>query len=529
MPLAAAPRPIVPLWAAVLTSVVSGVMLTTAFPALSWWPMAFPAVVLALIGLVGRRVWSSVLVGFAFGAAFFFVNLIFTARYLGPVPWIALSMLEALLTAAGAVPITLAYRWLPRVLPGLVARLALLPLLVAGLWTLREQVVGSWPYGGFPWGRIGITQVNSPLADLASWVGVSGLTFLVVLLCAAAIEYVRAARFRRVLTALPTVIVALLLLLVPQFPTTAAGTLRVGAVQGNGPAGYFDERTENAVLRAQLEATAPLLDEDMDVLLWPEGGVDSDPTSNDSTAAVLDDLSARIDAPLIVAAVTQRGDEYFNSSLLWKADEGAVQTYDKRHPVPFGEYVPDRAFFEPFAPDLIGLIQREYTPGVTQPFFDLDGVGVGLAICFDVIYDDVIWDGARDGAQIYMFQTNNADFRGTDENLQQLAFARMRAIETGRSVVNLSTVGTSQVITSDGTTIDGLPADVAGHMLTDVPLRTGLTPAVVAGEGIKMVIGWGSLLAVVALGIIVALRARRQREAAGHAKTPAPEGTGVTG
>ena len=156
-------------------------------------------------------------------------------------------------------------------------------------------------------------------------------------------------------------------------------------------------------------------------------------------------------------------------------------------------------------------------------------MGVGLAICFDVIYDDVIWDGARDGAQIYMFQTNNADFRGTDENLQQLAFARMRAIETGASVVNLSTVGTSQVITSDGTTIDGLPADVAGHMLTDVPLRTGLTPAVVAGEGIKIVIGWGSLIAVVALGLIVALRARRQRDAAGHAKTPAPEGTGVTG
>ena len=110
---------------------------------------------------------------------------------------------------------------------------------------------------------------------------------------------------------------------------------------------------------------------------------------------------------------------------------------------------------------------------------------MGLAICFDVIYDDVIWDGARDGAEVYMFQTNNADFRDTDENLQQLAFARMRAIETGRSVVNLSTVGTSQVIAPDGTTIDGLPADEAGHMLTDVPLRTGLTPAVVAGAAIK--------------------------------------------
>jgi apolipoprotein N-acyltransferase len=210
------------------------------------------------------------------------------------------------------------------------------------------------------------------------------------------------------------------------------------------------------------------------------------------------------------------------------AGEGAVQTYDKRHPVPFGEYVPDRAFYEPFAPDLIGLIQREYTPGVAAPFFDLEGVGVGLAICFDVIYDDVIWDGAREGAEIYMFQTNNADFRGTDENLQQLAFARMRAIETGRSVVNLSTVGTSQVITADGATIDGLPADLAGHMLTDVPLRTGLTPAVLAGETIKTLIGWASIAALAALGAIVAWRSR-QSGASGDAKTPAPEGTGVTG
>lgn len=517
-----------PLWAAVIASVVSGVLLTLAFPAFSWWPMAFPAVVLALIGLIGRRLWSSFLVGFAFGAAFFFVNLLFTARYLGPVPWIALSMLEALLTAAGAVPITLAYRWLPRVLPGVLARLVLLPVLVAGLWTLREQIVGSWPYGGFPWGRIGISQVNSPVADLASWIGVSGLTFLVVLLCAAGIEYVRVARFRQVATALPTAVVALLLLLVPQFPTTAEGTLRVGSVQGNGPAGYFDERTENAVLEAQLAASAPLFGEDMDVLLWPEGGVDSDPTADESTAAVLDALSERVDAPLIVAAVTQRGDEYFNSSLLWEPGDGAVQTYDKRHPVPFGEYVPNRAFWEPFAPDLIGLIGREYTPGTSQPFFDLNGVGVGLAICFDVIYDDVIWDGARDGAQIYMFQTNNADFRGTDENLQQLAFARMRAIETGRSVVNLSTVGTSQVIASDGTTIEGLPADVAGHMLTDVPLRTGLTPAVVAGEGIKIVIGWGSLIALVALGLTVLVRTGR-RTPAGHAKMPAPTGPASSG
>ena len=522
MSLVAAPRPLLPLWAAVVASVAGGLLLTLAFPALGWWAVTFPAVVLALVGLVGRRIWASLLVGFAFGASFFFVNLFFTARYLGPVPWVALSMLEALLTAAGAIPIALAYRWMPRVLPGRGARLVLLPMLVAGLWTLREQIVGSWPYGGFPWGRIGVTQVGSPLAHVASWVGMSGLTFLVVLLCALAIEYVRFGRFRVPLTALPTVVVVLILFLLPQFPTTEIGSVRVGSVQGNGPAGYFDRRAPDAVLEAQLKATEPLVGEQMDVLLWPEGGVDSDPTNDPSTAAVLDRLAERVDAPLLVAAVTARDGLFYNSSLLWEAGQGATQTYDKRHPVPFGEYVPDRAFWEPFSPDLIGLIGREYTPGTAAPFFDLNGVGIGLAICFDVIYDDVIWDGANDGAQVYMFQTNNADFRGTDENLQQLAFARLRAIETGRSVVNLSTVGTSQVITADGTPIAGIGADVPGQLVTDVPLRTGLTPAVAIGPAVKSILGWGSVAALALLGLLTALRRRT------HAKTPTPAGAGVS-
>ncbi|BAJ76545.1 apolipoprotein N-acyltransferase [Microbacterium testaceum StLB037] len=521
MPLAVPPRPIVPLAVAAPLSAAAGLLLVTAYPALAWWPMAFPAVALALVALAGRRVWSAALVGLLFGATFFSVNLLFTARYLGPIPWIALSTLEALLTAVFAVPIALAYRWLPRVAPGLMSRLLVLPALVAGLWTLREQVVGSWPYGGFPWGRIGVSQVNGPFAEVASWVGMSGLTFLVVALCAMAIELVRAGRFRDLRRAVPAAVLLVVLLALPQFPTTAAGSMRVGAVQGNGPAGYFDQRARGAVLNAQLAASAPLFGQDMDVLLWPEGGVDSDPTTSAQTAGVLDELSRRVDAPLIVSAVTERGSELFNSSLLWTADGGPEQTYDKRHPVPFGEYVPDRAFWEPFAPDLIGLIGREYTPGTARPLIDLNGIGVGLAICFDVIYDDVVWDGASDGAETYMFQTNNADFRGTDENLQQLAFARMRAIETGRSVVNISTVGTSQVIAPDGSTLDELSVDVAGHMLTDVPLRTGLTPAVVIGPAVKIMLGGGSLLALVIVGALVGLRTRRTR------KTPIPEGTDV--
>ncbi|MET0734499.1 MAG: apolipoprotein N-acyltransferase [Microbacterium sp.] len=514
-------RPVLPLWAAVIVSAVAGAVLDLAYPDVGWWPLAFVGVGLSLIALIGRSAWSALLVGFVFGASFYLIHIMWITRYLGVVPWFALAGIETLFMAVGSILLTLAYRWTPRVLPGRWGRLIVLPLLIAGLWTARELFMGSWPYTGFPWGRIGMSQSESPLAHIASWVGVTGLTFLMVAFTAAVVEWLRMRRFADVRTAIPSAVLAVLLLAVPAFPTTPAGELRVGAVQGNGPSGYFDERARNAVLNAQLAASAPLLGEDLDVLLWPEGGIDSDPLSNAGTAAVLDSLSERVDAPLIVNAATERGDDVFNTSMLWVAGEGAVQLHDKSHPVPMGEYVPDRWFFEKLAPDLIGLIQREYTPGTNAPLFDLDGIGIGLAICFDVIYDDVIWQGANDGAQVYMFQTNNADFRNTDENLQQLAFARMRAIETGRSVVNLSTVGTSQVIAPDGTTIDGLPAGEAGHLLTDVPLRTGLTPASIIGPGVQAVLGWGSLAALIAVGIATAFVRRRERA------TPAPEGTGV--
>lgn len=219
-------------------------------------------------------------------------------------------------------------------------------------------------------------------------------------------------------------------------------------------------------------------------------------------------ITTRIGAPLLANAATGRNERYFNTSMLWTDAGGATHLHDKRHPVPFGEYVPDRAFFNALAPDLIGLIQREYTPGENPPMVDVDGVPVGLAICFDVIYDDVITEGVNAGAQVLVFQTNNADFRGTDENLQQLAFARMRAIETGRSVVNISTVGTSQIIRPDGSTVTSLDAGEAGAMLEDVELRTGLTAGVVLGPWVQQLLVWGGLIAL----LIAWWRSTRRRD-----------------
>src|SRR5690606_22297349 len=141
---------------------------------------------------------------------------------------------------------------------------------------------------------------------------------------------------------------------------------------------------------------------------------------------------------------------------------------DKRHPVPFGEYVPDRAFWRPFAPHLIDLIGRDYTPGTTDMVMDVDGTIVGVNICFDIVDDQILTETVEQGATMIVASTNNADFGRTDESAQQLAFARIRAIELGRSVVNLSTVGISAVIAPDGSTIADLPWYTADVMIVDV-------------------------------------------------------------
>src|SRR6218665_3754174 len=165
----------------------------------------------------------------------------------------------------------------------------------------------------------------------------------------------------------------------------------------------------------------------------------------------------------------------------------------RRTPVPFAQYVPDRCFFRLLAPNLVALIQREYAPGTRPPVITIGTTTAGLAICFDVIYDSVVWDAARRGAELYLLQSNNADFRGTEENQQQSAIVRMRAIETGRSVVNVSTVGESQVYDSSGESVASIAANTAGALVTDVQLRRGLTPAVAVDRTTENVTLSGSL------------------------------------
>jgi apolipoprotein N-acyltransferase len=523
-PSAATRPPILPLLPAVVVAAAAGLLLDTAFPDKGWWFTAFPAIGLALIAMQGRRVGSAILVGLVFGAAFYWPHIEWASEFLGVLPWSALAAVMTLWNGAAAALIALAYRWIPRVWGGPAARLLLVPAVVAGLWTAREAIASVWPYGGFSWGRVAFSQSDSPFSPLFAWLGVSGVSFAMVFLVALAVaatqEAIRNPRQSVALAALVTVGTLVLVVIPPwtSLPGTApstAPTLRVGAVQGATKAGYFDPPDafgDNLI--AQVAATEPLYDQDVDVVVWPEGASDANPLHYAWAADLWDEVSLRADAPLIGGTITTRqldkvdaeGEptpEYFNTVMLWEPGEGSRESrvldyYDKKHPVPFGEYVPDRAFWRQFAPDLIDLIQREYTPGTTDSVFDLgDGVIVGHAICFDIVDDQLLTEIVEQGGQVVFAETNNADFGRTDESVQQLAIARIRAIETARTVVNISTVGTSAVVLPDGTIEQQLPWYEPGVMVADVPLLTTVTPAVLVGrqlEWLATIIGLGGLL-----------------------------------
>ncbi len=495
-------RPVLPLWAALVVAAASGPVLDAGFPDKGFWPLTFVGVGLVLVTLIGRRAGSALLVGFVAGAAFYFTHIAWASLFLGPVPMSALAVLESLFFSAGSLAISLAYRWLPRVFPTPLGRLGLLPVVVAGLWTAREAWASVWPYGGFAWGRVGLSQSDSPFSPLFAWLGISGMSFAIVLVVAATLEAIRLVGVGRIARASVPVALTTVLLVIPAWQVPSDTTIRVAGVQGNGKAGYFDKRERGDLLQAQLDATAPLFGTDVDVVLWPEGSSEASPLDHSYTAAAFDYVSEQLSAPLVTWAVTERDGKTYNTSILWDAGRGMLDYYDKRHPVPFGEYIPDRAFWRPFAPDLIDLVGREYTPGTTDMVFDITGTIVGINICFDIVDDQLLTESVEQGAQVIFASSNNADFGRTDESAQQLAIARIRAIELGRSVVNISTVGLSAVITADGAIIAQLPWYTVGSFVEDVPLSDTITPAVFAGRQLEWFVSGLALGALIVAGIV---------------------------
>lgn len=502
-----------PWWLAAIAAVVSGPINTAAFPALDWWPLIFVGTALMMWSVSGRRLGSAFLLGLLGGFSFWGTLIFWLTVYLGPVPWLALAGLQTVFFALGAMLLALAWRVVPRWWPGPSGRLLLLPAALAAIWTLRETITSTWPYGGFSWGRLAFSQSGSPFGSLAAWVGATGLSFLLAWLSAILVQVIRERDIRVLGRILVAAIAFTVVLVIPAWPVSADGEFRVAAVQGNSDSGLFAQQARGQTLNDHIQGTIPLFGEHVDLVVWPENAADVNPLTDRGAAAALDFVTENMNAPLVTGTITQDSEgRIFNSLLLWEHGKGAVDQYDKIHPVPFAEYLPDRDFWYPFAPDLFDLVPRDYSIGTRANVFDIGNFHAGLAICFDIVDDSLIRQMISSGAQVILAPTNNADFGDTDENVQQVAIARLRAIETGRSVVQVSTVGVSAIYAPDGSPIDRLPTFTVGSMVDTVPLSDTTTPATVLGVWVDWVIG----AFAVAILLVPALLGRLRRGRAHH-------------
>lgn len=486
-------------------------MLSGAFePFAQAWliPGCLAVLVISVRGLSIRRAW---LPGLLFGLGFCAAHLVWM-RAIGPDAWVSLSVVEG------------AFFGLLGALLAPLSRLRAWPVWTALAWVAVEQFRGQWPLGGLPWGRLAYASMDTPVAGWAPYVGSTGTSLVWALLgtgLAWALLSVTTSPVRTVSVAT----VALALVLLPSLaPYTGEGgaEITVAAVQGDVPGDGTDVLLDHRQVTANhVEATIDLAarvadgETAPDLVVWPENSTAVDPFLDGEVNSGISRASVAIDVPILVGAIVQgvEPDQVLNQGIVWEPGTGGGDRYTKRHPVPYGEYIPFREQL-PWSANFGRLreIGRDMLAGVRREPLHVGPARVVDSICFDVAYDDGIYDQVRAGGDLLVVQTSNAMFINTAQVEQQFAISRLRAIETGKYVVVAATNGVSGIIDPRGDVVERADVRTRSVVVQELTLSSGTSPGVRVGP----VLGWLALL-LTALGLILGaplgrLAYRRERD-----------------
>jgi apolipoprotein N-acyltransferase len=495
-------------------AVASGLLAALSFEPFDWpylLPVAVAGVTVAVVGSGHRAAFG---VGTAFGTVFMLVLLPWL-RVIGPDAWVALSLLEAVFYGLGGVA------------TALVARLRWWPLWAATVWVGVEQLRSSVPFGGFPWGRLAFATADTPVSYAFAYVGSAGVTFLVALVgttLAWTVLAVRRSPVPAVGALLAACFVAVASAATPvnsPSPNADYNPFTVAAVQGNVPGVGMDAFAERrAVLDNHLAATRELAaryegSTPPDLVIWPESSTDIDPFTDPSVYADIQGVVDELGTPILVGAMVN-GDEpsdVLNQGIVWHPGSGPGERYSKRHPVPFGEYIPFRDAFAPYIHRL-DQIPRDMVAGDEPGVLEMNGITFGDVICFEVAYDDVVREAATPRTRALVVQTNNATYMGTGQVEQQFAIARLRAIETGRPVVVAATNGVTGIIAPDGSVLSRAPVRTSTVLVESVLGPVSHPLALDVGFWVKSGLVTISVVStLLALGVGYRRRSRREETA----------------
>jgi apolipoprotein N-acyltransferase len=513
------PRPLLRLRLALPAGLAGGLLLAGAFAPASAWPLAVVSPAVLVVTLYGRSLRGAFAVGLAFGLAFFFPLLAWVVN-LAWFAWVALAIASALIFAVFAVAqrLLLNLRWWP--------------LAVAGWWVAAEAFRDRWPWGGFPWGRLAMSQAGLPTQGWAAIGGPPVLSFVVALTGAtlawvvlSALTGDRPGRRPRIAVAAAAFAVTAGVSCLPAAlsldPVPAsAKTAEIAAIQGNVPrarslVAQIDDlqvtlNHETATDKLAAKVAAGQLPRP-DLVIWPENSTSIDPTQYPPVYNEISSAAATIGRPILVGAVLQ--DPMRNAGVLWLPGKGPATTYLKRQLVPFGEYIPFRSLISKIT-SLTQLQPQDFVPGHKTVLFPVGQIRLGDVICYEVAFDDLVRSEVTAGANVLTVQSNDATFERegpiSEESGQQLAMARIRAVEFDRAVVYASTTGYSAVIAPDGQVIERSGLWQQAELDARVPLLTSTTLATRLGAWPEWVIVGATALAL-GLAIARAGAARRRR------------------
>jgi apolipoprotein N-acyltransferase len=557
-PRRAAPQPLLRVRLALLTALASGLLLAAAFAPVGVWPLAVVSPALLVVALSGRSLRAAFTVGLAFGLAFFFPLLAWVIN-LAWFAWVALAIASAVIFALFAV----AQR--------LLLNLRYWPLAVAGWWMAAEAFRDRWPWGGFPWGRLAMSQAGLPTQAWAAIGGPALLSF-VVALTGTTLAWVllavltkeaglanearltseagptrgRGGRWRR--TGIAAVAFAAtscfscLPAALPLDPVPAgAKTAVIAAIQGNVPrARSLQEQLDQLEVTANHVAATDKLAGKVaagtlprpDLVVWPENSTDIDPRQYPPLYQEISSAASAIGRPILVGAVLQ--DPQRNAGVLWLPGKGPTALYVKRRLVPFGEYIPFRSLISKVT-SLTQLQPNDFVPGHKTVVFGVGQVRLGDVICYEIAFDDLVRSEVTAGANVLAMQSNDATFERdgqTGESGQQLAMARIRAVEFDRAVVVASTTGYSAIIAPDGHLITSSGTWQQAELEARVPLLTGITLANRLGAWPEWAIVAATALAFGLAAARAGASQRRPRSTdrrAGPAEGPASTAEGQAG
>ena len=386
------------------------------------------------------------------GFSFFLPLLSWSGKYVGAIPWLALSILETLIFTL------IALRRFTRDLPSALA--------FASLFTFVELVRMKLPFGGFGWGRLGFTQVES-LGRIYPTVGVAGITFVVTFFSALIISR----SFRVVICFL----ISMILLAYIPHDLRPSSSIKIDAVQGGVDSLGLDFNSRAlSVLRRHVEETSKIK-EPGDLIIWPENSADIDPMRDPQASRLVQSIIAKTRRPLLVGAVENSARGPQNSSLLFGSNGDLISRYIKQDLTPFGEYIPLRKFSEMISPFAKRVV--DFQPGYSWVKHRINGMNFPSLICFEILDDDSLAKGLR-GSNFVVLQTNNATFGGTSQASQQLQISRARAAEFHREFAAVSTTGWTAHINSQGKVLEKLPQYKPGHLAMTVQGYSGETRAV---------------------------------------------------